>query len=74
MATLYGTMPSPQIAAAAVAERTKRMRIGLAVSILPFANPVRIAEDYAMVDVIAGVVSTSAWAEATSPTSSGCWG
>ena len=48
----YGTMPSPQVAAAAVASRTTRMRIGIAVSILPFDNPVRIAEDYAMVDVI----------------------
>ena len=48
----YGSMPSPQIAAAAIAERTKRLRIGLAVSILPFDNPIRIAEDYAMVDVL----------------------
>lgn len=48
----YGSMPSPQVMAAAVAQRTKHMRIGLAVSILPFDNPVRIAEDYAMVDVI----------------------
>lgn len=48
----YGSMPSPQVMAAAVAERTKYMRIGLAVSILPFDNPVRVAEDYAMVDII----------------------
>lgn len=48
----YGSMPSPQVAAAAVSQRTKTMRIGIAVSILPFANPVRIAEDYAMVDVL----------------------
>jgi alkanesulfonate monooxygenase SsuD/methylene tetrahydromethanopterin reductase-like flavin-dependent oxidoreductase (luciferase family) len=48
----YGSMPSPQVAAAAIAARTRRMRIGIAVSILPFDNPVRIAEDYAMVDVI----------------------
>lgn len=50
----YGSMPSPQVMAAAIAERTRYMRIGLAVSILPFDNPVRIAEDYAMVDVISG--------------------
>ena len=50
----YGSMPSPQVAAAAIAARTERMRIGIAVSILPFDNPVRIAEDYAMVDVISG--------------------
>ena len=48
----YGSMPSPAVAAAAVAAITERLRIGIAVSILPFGNPVRIAEDYAMVDVI----------------------
>jgi alkanesulfonate monooxygenase SsuD/methylene tetrahydromethanopterin reductase-like flavin-dependent oxidoreductase (luciferase family) len=50
----YGSMPSPQVAAAAVAERTERMRIGIAVSNLTFDWPVRIAEDYAMVDVLSG--------------------
>ena len=50
----YGSMPSGAVAAAAVAKITEKMRIGLAVSILPFNNPVRIAEDYAMVDVISG--------------------
>jgi len=50
----YGSMPSGAVAAAAVAKITDKMRIGLAVSILPFNNPVRIAEDYAMVDVISG--------------------
>lgn len=50
----YGSMPSPQVAAAAIAERTERMRIGIAVSNLTFDWPVRIAEDYAMVDVLSG--------------------
>ncbi|MFF5991257.1 LLM class flavin-dependent oxidoreductase [Prauserella flavalba] len=50
----YGSMPSPQVAAAAVAERTERMRIGIAVSNLTFDWPVRVAEDYAMVDVLSG--------------------
>lgn len=48
----YGSMPSPQVAAAAIAARTERMRIGIAVSNLTFAWPVRVAEDYAMVDVL----------------------
>ena len=48
----YGSMPSPQIAAAAIAERTKTMRIGMAVSILTFAHPLRLAEDWAMVDIL----------------------
>jgi alkanesulfonate monooxygenase SsuD/methylene tetrahydromethanopterin reductase-like flavin-dependent oxidoreductase (luciferase family) len=48
----YGSMPSPQVAMASIAKITERMRIGLAVSILPFDNPVRVAEDFAMIDVI----------------------
>jgi alkanesulfonate monooxygenase SsuD/methylene tetrahydromethanopterin reductase-like flavin-dependent oxidoreductase (luciferase family) len=46
----YGTLASPQVAAAAISQITKSMDIGIAVSILNFDNPVRIAEDYAMVD------------------------
>ena len=46
----YGSMPSPQVAAAAIAQVTKKMDIGIGISILNFDNPVRIAEDYAMVD------------------------
>jgi alkanesulfonate monooxygenase SsuD/methylene tetrahydromethanopterin reductase-like flavin-dependent oxidoreductase (luciferase family) len=48
----YGSMPSPQVAAAAISQITKKMDIGIGVSILNFDNPVRIAEDYAMVDVL----------------------
>ena len=48
----YGSMPRLAVAAAAIAERTTTMRIGTAVTILPFDNPVRTAEDFAMVDVI----------------------
>jgi alkanesulfonate monooxygenase SsuD/methylene tetrahydromethanopterin reductase-like flavin-dependent oxidoreductase (luciferase family) len=50
----YGTFPSPAIFAAALAQRTKTIRIGVAASILPFQNPVRTAEDWAMIDVISG--------------------
>lgn len=50
----FGTMPRPAVMAAAIAERTARMRIGVGVSILPFDNPVRVAEDWAMVDVLSG--------------------
>ncbi len=53
--TDYGSMPTATIAAAAVAQRTKKMRIGIAVSILPFGlSPVKLAEDWAMVDAISG--------------------
>lgn len=52
--TDYGSMPSPQVAGAAVAARTRRMRIGFAVSNITFDYPVRVAEDFAMVDAISG--------------------
>jgi len=48
----YGSMPSPQVAAAAISQITSKMDIGMGISILNFDNPVRIAEDYAMVDIL----------------------
>jgi alkanesulfonate monooxygenase SsuD/methylene tetrahydromethanopterin reductase-like flavin-dependent oxidoreductase (luciferase family) len=50
----YGTFPSPAIFAAALSQRTTTLRIGVAASILPFQNPVRTAEDWAMIDVLSG--------------------
>jgi natural product biosynthesis luciferase-like monooxygenase protein len=47
-----GMLPSPQVLLAAAAQRTRRMRLGSAVSILPMHNPLRIAEDFAMVDLL----------------------
>lgn len=44
--------PSPQVFAAAVAQRSSRLRIGTAVALLPLHGPIRLAEDYAMVDVL----------------------
>lgn len=46
--------PAPQIIAGAVAQRTRRMRIGTAIALLPHHDPVRLAEDYALVDLISG--------------------
>jgi alkanesulfonate monooxygenase SsuD/methylene tetrahydromethanopterin reductase-like flavin-dependent oxidoreductase (luciferase family) len=43
-------LASPYVIAAAIAERTRRVRIGMAVSILPLAHPLHIAEDAATVD------------------------
>jgi len=49
-----GMMPSPSVILAAAAQRTKRMRLGAAVSIIPMHNPLRIAEEFAMVDQLSG--------------------
>ena len=40
--------------AGAVAARTKRLRIGTAVVVLPLHNPIHVAEEMAMLDVITG--------------------
>ena len=47
-----GMLPNPQMLLAAAAQRTKRMRLGTAVTILPMHNPIRIAEDFAMLDLL----------------------
>lgn len=49
-----GILPRPQVLLAAMAERTKRIRLGTAVSLVPFDNPIRAAEDFALLDVLSG--------------------
>ena len=43
-------LSSPLILAAAIAQRTKRIRIGTAVQVLPLCHPLRLAEEVATVD------------------------
>jgi probable F420-dependent oxidoreductase len=43
---------SPLIAATAIAARTRRMRVGSDIAILPLYNPVKAAEDGAVLDLI----------------------
>jgi alkanesulfonate monooxygenase SsuD/methylene tetrahydromethanopterin reductase-like flavin-dependent oxidoreductase (luciferase family) len=50
----YGAVPAPPVWLAAAAQRTRRIRLGAAVVVLPFRNPLLVAEDYAMVDVLSG--------------------
>ncbi len=45
-------VPSPQMLLAAIAVRTRRVRLGTAVSILPNNDPVRLAEDFATLDLL----------------------
>ena len=48
----YGYCASPQVSLAAVAARTRRIRLGTGVVVLPFHNPVRLAEDFAFLDLM----------------------
>src|SRR5712692_742201 len=52
--SVYGIAPSLPVLAAAIARETRRVRIGTAVVVAPFAHPVRIAEEFAMVDILSG--------------------
>ena len=47
-------LPSILPAAAAIAARTNRIRIASGVLLMPFHNPIRLAEDIATVDVLSG--------------------
>src|SRR5690606_37223043 len=48
----YGYLASPQVSLAAVAARTSRIRLGTGVVVLPFHNPIRVAEDFAFLDLL----------------------
>src|SRR5258707_5396533 len=51
----YGTMPSPNIMAAALTQRVKRAKIGIVGNALPLHDdPLRVAEEIAMLDVLSG--------------------
>ncbi len=45
-------MPAPLLPLAAIAERTKRMKLGIAIVLLPLSHPVRVAEEIATLDVM----------------------
>ena len=47
-----GPMPSPNLMLAAAAKSTSRIRLGTMVNILPYRNPLIVAEEAAMLDVL----------------------
>lgn len=49
-----GICPSPQVYLAAVAQRTRRLRLGTGVVLLPFHRALTVAEEFAMLDVLSG--------------------
>src|SRR5215813_13394232 len=50
----YSVCPSINVMATHVAARTQHVRIGMAVSTAAFYNPLRLAEEVALVDVLSG--------------------
>jgi natural product biosynthesis luciferase-like monooxygenase protein len=50
----YGVCGSPAVNLAAIARTTTKIRLGTGVVVLPFHHPVRVAEDFAMLDNLSG--------------------
>src|SRR4051812_18624608 len=50
----YSVCPSIHMMGAHIAARTKRLRIGTAVSLAPMYHPLRLAEEVALLDVLSG--------------------
>src|ERR1051325_4024561 len=46
----YGMLPSPNLILANLAARTRRIRMGNMINTLPFYDPLRLAEEIAMLD------------------------
>jgi alkanesulfonate monooxygenase SsuD/methylene tetrahydromethanopterin reductase-like flavin-dependent oxidoreductase (luciferase family) len=52
--TQHLMVPSPLLLAAALSQRLRRARVAILGTVIPLANPVRVAEELAMLDVITG--------------------
>ena len=50
----FSIMSAPLLVASAIAQTTKRIKVGTAVNLMPLHNPVRLAEEAATLDVISG--------------------
>ena len=50
----YGVVPNPAVMLANIAARTGRIKLGPAISLLPFRDPRQVAEDYVMLDQLSG--------------------
>ena len=50
----FSVMPAPMMLLSAIAQRTAKLRVGLAVNLVPLHHPMRLAEETAMLDVLSG--------------------
>ena len=51
----FSLLAAPYVVLGAVAQRTKRLRLGVAVNTLPIHHPVQLAEESAMLDILSAV-------------------
>src|SRR5215831_5570900 len=71
----YGLMPSPNLMAAALARRTKRANlVVLGNSIALYNPPIRVAEEFAMLDVLSGGRLVAGFPVGTSMDTNFCYG
>ncbi|HZT09094.1 MAG TPA: LLM class flavin-dependent oxidoreductase [Chloroflexota bacterium] len=50
----YGLLSSPNLIVATLAARTRRLRLGNLVNVLPLHDPIRLAEECAILDILTG--------------------
>lgn len=50
----YSLMSNPNLIGGALTQRTKSIKLAMLGNLLPLLNPVRVAEEYAMLDVMSG--------------------
>lgn len=50
----YGMLASPNLIIAALSHRTKRLRLGNLVNVVPLYDPMRLAEECAILDILTG--------------------
>jgi alkanesulfonate monooxygenase SsuD/methylene tetrahydromethanopterin reductase-like flavin-dependent oxidoreductase (luciferase family) len=48
----FSILSAPMLTAAAAAQRTQRLRLGIAVNLLPLHHPIRLAEEGAVLDIL----------------------
>ena len=69
-----GYLPTPLLLASAVAARTERVPIQIAALLVPLHDPIELAEQMAVLDLVSGGRSPTCARSATGPRSTRCSG
>jgi natural product biosynthesis luciferase-like monooxygenase protein len=70
----YGYCASPALSLAAIASETKTLRLGTGVVVLPLNHPLRVAEDFAMLDLMSNGRVDLGVGRGYQPMEFGCYG